>query len=303
MKYLIICLIAFFMSVSAQAFPNRPIDLIVTMPAGSLGDIVARSLQTGATKAFGQEVVIINKPGATGAIATSYVYNSKPTGYILGSGADVGLIEVPLINKSSYDLLHGLTPILSYGAQGPSALIVRSNSPFKSFDDLRKNVTCGNIGTASATYVISKMIGLKESIPFKGSNEVMLALLGGHVDTASITSDWIPFAKEGRVRPLLIYSEKRVSDFPCIPCLGELGYSYFAKVLYLIYGPAGLDPKVVSILENGFIAATKTPEYKRVFQSMECDTTVIKHKEVVSLLNEKFNSTKQLLKSLGIMED
>lgn len=268
----LVCTAAMAMSQAAEpAFPNKPIELNVMFAAGSSADVVARVLAEGMTRQLGQPVVVMNRPGAGGAIAYKYVQAQKPDGYTL------------IFNSNSISTVYysGLTPF-DYTAFDSVArvtienpvLAVRADSPWKNLRDIvayaRDNpgaLKLGNSGTGSHTHIAAESFFTDQKVqpmhvPF-GSSQVVTSLLGGHVDAlVQLPSALVPHVRSGALRIIGTMSSKRDPAFPEVPTALEQGYHFQADLWRGIAAPKGLPPAVLAKLEDAIQKTVASPEFK-----------------------------------------
>lgn len=263
---------------NAQAkYPNRPIELVIPMAPGGSADITARLYTEELSKELKVPVNVVNRAGGAGIQGSAYVARAKKDGYTLLQGSATYLVIMPIIsNEATYDPLKDFTP-LGYFISVPSIFDVRSDSPFKTLNDLvdyaRKNPGklkngAGGLGTVS--YFNLEILCAKNNInittiPFKSGGEALPALLGGHVDMISGTlSSEAPQIKAGKLRGLAITSKTRHPDFPEIPTTAELGYPYVNLSTWQgVFAPAGVPPSVVNTLVPALEKIFKNPEIRQ----------------------------------------
>jgi tripartite-type tricarboxylate transporter receptor subunit TctC len=235
-----------------EKYPVKPINFLIGFPAGGTTDVCARPLVNAASKILGQPIVVVNKPGGASAVAVATLKNEKPDGYtigILGSGA----VLSQHMRKVPYDTAKDFTPIMQYAVY-LYGLVVQSESPWNTFNEFieyaRNNpgkVRYSTAGPGSPQHLVMERLALKEKvkwthIPFQGGGPAVTALLGGHVEATSQTTEWKAHVESGRLRLLAVYGEKRMIDFPNVPTLLELGYGISAASLISIAGPKGFPP-------------------------------------------------------------
>lgn len=255
--------------VTGADYPVKPIEIFTPYAAGSSMDIMARLIAEIAPTYMNQPLVVISKPGAGGALAAAEVVSAKPDGYKLVVQGQMFFSTTTKTQKIPYDP-NDLVPLANFMAFR-LALMVRADSPWKSLNDLvdyaKKNP--GQLKWAhSGRGIPPQMIGLTifkkagvqtVDVPYKGANETLSALLGGHVDAISnpfgIAKDQL---RAGKVRVLAFYSEQRYPDLPNIPCISELGYPEAAKLMTFvgIYGHKNTPEPVKKYLMTVFKKST-----------------------------------------------
>ena len=259
----------------AQEYPARPITLLLGNPPGAGTDVCARMVAQGAKKILGQEIMPVNKPGGGGAVAAGILANSKGDGYTLLAVSSPCLTCTPYLETVPYDPFKDFVPIIQFGSF-KTGIIVRADSPFKSFRDLvefaRKNpgkVSYGIPGIGVTTHLAMENVMLEEKVeiaivPFDGAVPAVTALLGGHISACGVsTSGFKQHLKTGKVRVLVATQDKRIEDLPDVPSITELGYtkSTFTEI-YLILAPKGTPPSVARVLEEAFRKSMETPEFR-----------------------------------------
>jgi tripartite-type tricarboxylate transporter receptor subunit TctC len=215
------------------AFPARPLTYIIPFPPGGESDIGARLQQGVFRRRFGQELVIEAKPGAGGAVAWAQLNNYPGDGYtIMGTNVPTIVLQ-PVLGKVAYRT-EDLTNVHFY-QYTPSAIVVRTQSPFKSLDDLiggAKNkpgkVSLGGSGALGVSQLtlarLDAMAGMKSLyVPFKGSADSAIAMLGGHVD-AAMTFVTTAVTQRSKTRVLAVATQRRHPAFPEVPTFSELGF-------------------------------------------------------------------------------
>ena len=194
-----------------------------------------------------------------------------------------------------------------------SGLMVRPDSPFKTFKDLveyaRQNpgkVTYSTTGAGSPMHLIMEVIGMKEKIkwvhvPFKGTAPAETAAMAGHVDAVSAGDMHNAF--NGQLRPLLMHTKDRYDRLPDLPTTMELGYNYYNDTLFSIFGPPGMDPAVVKKLEDAFEKAQETPAWKKWQEAFGMVTIKMKSAEYTKFLEEAWNREVEIQKALGLITE
>lgn len=264
-------------AVAQGSYPERPITMIVPYPAGGATDIQIRSLSHVASRHLGQPIVIVNKPGAGGAMGAVNLASAQPDGYTL-SQVSVGVFRQPSITRMPYD-----PATLSY-VLGVSGYLfgaaVRADAPWKSFEELLAHakanpgkVKFGSIGNGSVQHTTMVKVAQQRGIdwlhvPYKGNAENSLALLSGQIDFSSDGSAWAPLIDAGKVRLLVVYGEERAKKWPDAPTLKEMGFNISERSPYGIAGPKGMAPAIVARLHDAFKQALYDPEHLKTLASL-----------------------------------
>jgi tripartite-type tricarboxylate transporter receptor subunit TctC len=261
----------------AQAFPSKPVTLVCPWPPGGSTDTHLRQFAQIAAKHLGQNVVIENKPGASGMLGPVAVSRMAPDGYNL-SQLPVSAFRVPHIQKVDWDPLKDFTYVI--GITGYTfGVVVKADSPFKSFKDLieyaRANpgkMSFGSTGTGTSPHLLMEEVGMKSGVqflhvPFKGNADSTQALMGGHIMAQSDATGWGRHVDAGAFRLLVTFGEKRTKWNA--PTAKELGIDIVSYSPYGIVGPKGMDPKVTKALHDAFRKTLDDPEHLKVLAQLD----------------------------------
>ncbi|MPZ44599.1 MAG: tripartite tricarboxylate transporter substrate binding protein [Betaproteobacteria bacterium] len=258
----------------AQAYPNRPIQFIVPFAAAGAGDIFARTVAQKLTAALGQQVVVVNRPGANGIIGTEQVAKAAPDGYTLLMATTATLaINPSLYEKLPYDSPKDFAPV-TQGTLYQYILIVHPSVPARSVAELVKlakakpgQLQYGSSGIGGSNHLAGEMFKSAAKVdivhvPFKGSAPALAATIAGQVsmmfDTIVTT---VPRLEAGKVRALAVTGEKRAPQAPDIPTLIELGYkNYKVTAWQAIAAPAGTPRPIIQRLYKESAQALKMPD-------------------------------------------
>lgn len=271
---LAIAILGFSTHVTAQSdFPSKPIQLIVGWPAGGTTDVLARTLAQEAKKILGREVIVVNKPGATGSLGAMYVAAAQPDGYTLGVMNSATCTTAHFLQNIPSDIIERNTALVWLG-RPQQAIAVRRDSPISSVKDLieqaRRNpgkVTIGLQGTGSATGLLIQAIALEEEaemgfVPFQGEAPAVTALLGGHITSvASAITAFDRHVASGELRTIASMNEHRLQSDPNVPTLIEQGFPYKIQTIFFLHGPKGLPATVTERLVDVFGRAARTAAY------------------------------------------
>jgi tripartite-type tricarboxylate transporter receptor subunit TctC len=262
----------------AQSYPTRAITLICPWTAGGPTDTHLRKLAELAGKHLGQPIIVENKPGAGGMLGPAgMARNAAPDGYTL-SQLHINAVRQPHLQKVDYDPLKDFTYII--GVSGYAfGVAVKSDSPFKTFDDLigyaRANpgkLSYGSTGIGTSPHLLMEEVASKAGVtllhvPFNGNADSTRALMGGHIMAQSDSTGWGKFVDAGTFRLLVTFGEQRTRWNA--PTAKELGYDVVSYSPYGIAGPKGMDPKVVKILHDAFKKAMDDPEHAKLLQQLD----------------------------------
>lgn len=265
---------AFAQPSGAQAYPERPIKLVVGYSAGGPTDNIARLFAQEIGARLGKPVVIENKPGANGNIATELVQRAAPDGYTLlinSLSHNVNPLLEP--DRVKYDPVKDFTPI-SRLVTGSQLLVVGNGSSLESVDALLRKaraepgvLSYGSAGVGSAAHLITSLLEQRSStrmnhIPFKGTGPALADVMAGRVDFMFMP---VPAAAElarsGKLRILATTAAKRSADFPSVPTFSEIGFQGFGEYDHPLglVGPAGIDPAIVKKIDDAVVATLADP--------------------------------------------
>jgi tripartite-type tricarboxylate transporter receptor subunit TctC len=296
-----------------DAFPRKPITLIVPFPAGGATDVQVRALGNAVGKQLKQPVVILNQPGAAGTMAPgNMARTAAPDGHTITAIAS-SLYRLPHIQSVPYDVAKDFTYISGI-SEYVFGVAVAAESPHKTAQDLVAaakakpgQVNVGSISNGSSGHVAlirwSKLAGFQPNfIPYKGAAEVIQAVLGGHIDAIS-EAGWAAMVQQGKLRPLAVYSEKRNPYLPNVPTMKELGWDVTVRSLVGIAGPKGMDPKVVQTLQDAFRKAMDDPDFKKTLEISAQAPAYMDSAEFTRFVATQFEAEKrtvQELKAAGV---
>jgi len=296
-----------------EKYPAKPINFLIGFPAGGTTDVCARPLVNAASKILGQPIVVVNKPGGASAVAVATLKNEKPDGYtigILGSGA----LLSQHMRKVPYDTAKDFTPIMQYAVY-LYGLAVQSESPWKTLAEFieyaRNNpgkIRYSTAGPGSPQHLVMERLALKEKIkwthiPFPGGGPAVTALLGGHVEATSQTTEWKAHVESGKLRLLAVYGEKRMIDFPNVPTLLDLGYGISGASLISIAGPKGISPQIVEILHGAFKKAMEDPDFLKASRQLDQPIIYRSPEDLGKHLGKMNEEVGALVRSLGLREE
>ena len=267
--------------VAQEVFPTRPITVWVGFPPGGGTDILTRALAEGAEKILGQKIVVVNKPGASGTVATTELVKVKPDGYTLVSNTDTPVTRSPHLRDLDYDPFRDLTYIMRYGRY-KIAWTVREDSPLKTWNDVvdwaKKHpgqLTFGHPGVASTPNLAMTKMAAKtgftfRSVPFGGDAPAITALLGGHTMMIATSSVSIgSYVQAKRMRVLLVNDKDGLDYAPSAIPLAKAGFDVETATVLIITAPRGLPRPVAEKLEKAFVEATKTEPFLSVARKNE----------------------------------
>jgi tripartite-type tricarboxylate transporter receptor subunit TctC len=296
------------------AYPDRPITLLVGFAPGGSMDMSARALAAAVEKILGQPVVIENKTGGTGTVALAALLAQSPDGYTLCATPSSVLIRVSQMQQVPFKPLKSFKPIIGF-ATPQLGIAVKSDAPWKTLKDLANDVreNPGKIkyattGVGSTTQAAVEEIAFKEKVqmthvPYKGSIEALTALMGGHVEFASLTSEFIPSVKAGQTRLLATMGEERSPTFPAVPTMKESGYDFVNDAVYAIVAPADLPPDLAKKLEAAFTKAIKDKQYLEAINKIDHIPVYYSGKRFKDFLRTTWGKINKHLISTGVIKE
>ena len=262
-------------SASAQSFPSKPVHILVPYAAGGAVDILARTLGDAVSQKWGQSVIIENRPGAGGVIASQALVTSPPDGYTLIVVASGHPDNPFLYEKLPYDTFKDFTPI-SLLASSPNILLVRADSPFKTVADVIAaakakpgSLSYGHAGTGTSTHLAGELLkNLAKidiaGIPYKGGLPAINDLLGGQIPLSFNNGpESVGQIQAGTVRALAVTTKSRAAFLPNVPSMSETVPGYDTEVWWGLLGPAKLPPEVLKKLSQDFLAALNSDAVKQ----------------------------------------
>jgi tripartite-type tricarboxylate transporter receptor subunit TctC len=266
---------AFSAAAQAQAWPSKPIKIVVNFPPGGAADQIARSVAQPLQAALGQTVVVENRAGSGGNIGGDAVAKSAPDGYtlLMSSGGMVS-VNPHIYARMPFDPAKDLVPVAA-AARVLVFLVVRTDSPSKDFKaflaDLKANPgqrSFGSPGNGSSPHLSTEMLKSQTGtyavhVPYRGAAPALTDLLGGQLDFIFDPGIGIPHVRAGRLRVLAVGSPQRSPLFPDVPTLDELGLKGFdADTIFGFYAPAGTPEAIVTRLNTEINRILATPALK-----------------------------------------
>jgi tripartite-type tricarboxylate transporter receptor subunit TctC len=263
---------------AAQTFPSKTITIVSPAPAGGVTDIIGRALAQRFSKAFGQQAVVENKPGANNQLAAEYIVNSVPDGHTLFIAPDGTFVANPsLYPKLPYDPYKSFTPISGLMIINHGLILSKGFAPNSVAEliALAKQkpgeINYGTYGIGSSGHLntvrLETMAGLKlQAIHYKGAAPVLNDVLAGHiqmgfVSAGSAVQQW----KGGLLKMIAVGGKKRIPQLPDIPTVAETVPGFEAVSWFGLFGPAGMPPETVAKLNKEVRELFADPEFQQTF--------------------------------------
>ncbi len=294
----------------AQAFPAKPISLVVPFPPGGTTDVLARALGERLSTAMGTPVVVENRPGAGATIGADYVAKAKADGHVLLVGAVHHTIATSVYPRLPYSFQKDLAPITTI-AMVPNVLVVNSSTPAKNVNELvallkakPDQASYGSNGNGTAQHLIGTqfqgMTGTKVAhIPYKGSGPLATDLLGGQILMSFDTiTPVLPHIKSGKLRPLAVTTATRSAALPDVPTLAEAGLAGFnIGTWFGVLAPAATPKDVLARLNTEMVKIIKSPEFVKRMDDIGAQPVGNKAEEMARQIKEETEKFAALVKA------
>jgi tripartite-type tricarboxylate transporter receptor subunit TctC len=299
-----------------DAYPSKPIHLLVPFPPGGAVDIVARTLGDELAKSLGQSIIIENRPGAGGTLAAQAAAKSPPDGYTLVVVASGHAIVPFLFPKLQYDVFNDFTPISLLG-NSPNLILVKADSPVKTLADLIAlarqkpgQLTYGHAGNGTSPHLAGELLKVTAKInitavPYKGGAPALNDLMGGHIPISfNNLPESIGQIQAGTVRPIAVTTITRSPFLPDVPTVAESGYPGYNAVGWgAIFVPNGTPQPIIDKLNATIAKAVTLPEVKKQFEEQGTQAASSTQAEMAKLLREEYARLGALAKSIGVSAD
>ncbi len=300
----------------AQSYPDKPIRVIVAVPAGGTPDVVARTVQPGLSSLLGQQIVIDNRGGAGGLIAVELAARAIPDGYTLFFGSPGALTILPHLQKVPYDTLNDFAPISLVGI-GPFLLIAHPSVRAKTVKELialakvepgKLNYGSAGNGTANhlAMELFKSMAGLNIThVPYKGAPQAVTDLLGGHINLMfNSIAPVLQHIKAGRLQLLGIASARRSPQLPETPTIGEAGVAGFEAVNWFgMFAPAKTPKAIINRLHAALVKVVSAPEIRSQFEIQGTDPVGSSPEEFAAFIRRDMEKYAKVVKLSGAKVD
>jgi tripartite-type tricarboxylate transporter receptor subunit TctC len=300
------------LSVRAQAFPSRPIKLIIAFPAGGPTDITMRALADNAGKLLGQPVIVENKPGAGGTLPAQTLQASQADGYTLAQ-IPLGVFRLPYTTKINWDPVQDISYVLNvtgyaFGIVVPADSQLRSWTHFVAWAKANPGkLSYGSTGTMTSPHLTMELIAQKLGlellhVPYKGSADLMQSIAGGHVMAAADSTGFAPLVEAGKLRVLNTWGEKRLAKFPDVPTLKELGVDIVQASPFGLGAPKNTPALVVKRLHDAFKAAMEQESYKTALARYDMLPMYMSSAAYTRFAQDTFAREKALVTKLGLLK-
>jgi tripartite-type tricarboxylate transporter receptor subunit TctC len=318
MKAVVLALLALFSSpAAAQAYPSKPVRVVIPYPPGSTPDIVGRAVSGRLQKALGQPFVVENRTGAAGNIGTDAVAKSAPDGHTLLIAINGPVaVNKHLYKNLPYDPDRDLAPI-SLLASAPQMLIVTPSVPadsFKTFIDYaRRNpgrLSYGSVGSGSASHLTMELLKSDAKvylvhIPYRGFPPALTDILAGNIETMfAIIPAVLPQVRAGKIKALAVTALKRSSLAPDVPSVAELGYPQLESLAWIgLLVPAGTPRDIVTRLNSEAVRGMQTPETRDALHKQGFDVVADSPEEFSQWIRAESDKWAKVIKASGATPD
>jgi tripartite-type tricarboxylate transporter receptor subunit TctC len=300
---------------AAQAYPARPVRMVVGFPPGGGTDILARIVAQKLSESWGQQVVVENRPGASATIGAAAVAKAAPDGYTLSMGQLTPNAIAPALFKLPYDALRDFAPIVLVGTS-PNVLVVYPGLQARSVAELvglakksgAKPLTYATSGAGSLQHIAAElfrsMAGIElVHVPFKGSGQAVIDLMSGQVD---MNFDSIPATiqhiRSGKLRALAVTASRRAGGgLEEVPTIAESGFpGYDLTTWWGLFAPAGTPEEVLARIHGDTLAALRNAEVRERFASLAVEPGGGSRAEFADYVRREVTKYDKLTKQLGI---
>ncbi len=309
---LVLAVLAFPLQGNAQAYPSKPIRLVVGFPPGGANDILARLIGARLQEAWGQSVIVDNKPGANAIIGTDFVAKSAPDGYTLLVGASGAMTFNPgLYDKLPYDPVRDFAPVTMLGSF-PLVLGVNPSLPAQTVKELialakaspgKLNYGAGSTPFQLAAELFKLQAGLQiNHIPYKGSAATVTAAMANDVQLTFVDAPpAMAQIRGGRLRALAVTSRTRAAVLPDVPTMAEAGLAQYEVVLWTsLFAPAGTPRPVLDALHAQVLKALQVPEVRERMAALGIDPVGNTPAELGAILRADLEKWSAVAKSAGV---
>jgi tripartite-type tricarboxylate transporter receptor subunit TctC len=301
----------------AQAWPNKPISLVVPFPPGGTTDVLARALGEKLATSLGQPVVVENRPGAGATLGADYVARSaKPDGYTLLVGAVHHTIASSVYKKLPYDFQKDFAPITVI-ATVPNVLVVNASTPVKNVAELVAlakaqpgKLTYGSNGNGTAQHLIGTQFQILTGtelihIPYKGSGPLATDLLGGQITMSFDTvTPVLQHIRAGKLRALAVTTGKRSSALPDVPTLDEVGLKGFnIGTWFGVLAPVATPKEIVAKLNAAMVKVIQSPEFRKRMDEIGAEPIGNSSEQMAAQIKEETDKFAKLVKEAKVTID
>ena len=299
----------------AQAYPTRPVRIVVPFTAGSLSDILARPIGQWLSERLGQPFIIENRPGAGGNIGTEAVVKAAPDGHTLLVIASSNAINATLYEKLSFNFIHDIAPVATIIRQ-PMVMLVNPSIPTKTVREFvayaktnPRKISMASAGNGTAPHVAGELFNMMAGVdmvhvPYRGGAPALTDLIGGQVQVMFATPIVsIEHIRAGKLRPLAVTSATRFGVLPDIPSVGEFLPGYEASVWVGLGAPKNTPTEIVDQLNKEINAGLADPKIKSGLADLGGGAFSSSPADFAKLIAEDTEKWAKVVKFAGIKAD
>lgn len=302
--------------IAQSAFPNKQVTIVAAFPPGGTVDLLSRVLGQKLSEDWKQPVIVENRPGASGIVGSQHVGRSPADGYTLMVVPITHVTNSSLFSRVPYDPIEDFTPI-SMLAASPLMLVVNSNSPLKSVNDLTAqakanpgSLNCGSGGNGTSQHLACELfkhvakVDIKH-VPYKGNAAAMTDVIGGQIETLfDQMATAVPHVKGGKVRALAVTTAKRSPAMPDVPAISESGLKGAeATAWFGILGPKGMPNEVVDRINASLRQVLARPEVQKQLSQQGLELTPSSPDEFRNTMKSEMAKWASVIKAAGIKID
>jgi tripartite-type tricarboxylate transporter receptor subunit TctC len=296
-----------------QAYPTKPIRLVIPFSPGGAADVPGRIIGQHLSKSLGQQVLADNRPGAGGGIGAEVVAKAAPDGYTLLMISNTHVISRSLYKKQSYDLFRDLSPVMQIGA-APNVLVVHPSLPAQNVKQLVAlakakpgAIDYASSGNGSAQHLFAALFtslaGIQMNhVPYKGSAQATVDLIAGHIQVSVPgINNVIAHVKSGRLRALGVTGTQRSEEMPDVPTIAEAGVPGYEAILWLgIMAPAGTPRDIVARLNSEITRILQQPDVRQGFKGIGTDAVATNPEKFDALIKSENTKWAKVVKETGV---
>ena len=297
----------------AQAWPAKPVSLVVPFPAGGTTDVLARALAERLTQSLGQTVIVESKPGAGATLGADYVAKARPDGYTLLVGAVHHTIASSVYKKLPYDFQKDLAPITII-AMVPNVMVINATTPAQNVAEMvalakaaKNPLSYGSNGNGTAQHLIGtqfqNMTGVDLlHVPYKGSGPLTTDLLGGQVSMSFDTiTPVLQHIRGGKLRALAVTTGKRSSALPDVPTLDEAGLKGFnIGTWFGVLAPAATPKDIVARLNTEMVKVIQSAEFRKRMAEIGAEPIGNSSEQMAQQIKEETEKFAKLVKEAKV---
>jgi tripartite-type tricarboxylate transporter receptor subunit TctC len=298
---------------AADDYPAKPVRMLVGFPPGGATDLIARILQPRLAQALRREIVVENRPGASGVLAADLTAKSAPDGYTLNLVSHSALVISPAMTKVPYDPLQDFT-LIARVVELPNVILAAPSLPAQNLRELVAlakakpgTIHYASPGPGSAGHLTGELFSRTAGIdwvhvPYKGGGPAMTDFLGGQIGLfVGVVSTAVPYVKQGRARALAVSGARRAAPLPDVPTVAESGWPEFeASTWYALVGPARLPQPIVERWHRGMLAALAAPEVRQGLIERGYEPAPSTPAAAMALLRAESAKWAPIVKALGL---